>query len=525
MGSMMSGMPVANMMSMGGMMPMMVPMVPMMPMGGMGMGMGCMNPMAAMSAMATMATMANMASMASMANMAAGVGAAAAASTGGGGSSSTAGGVKKTTSKSGSGAKGAVAVPAFSHVDLQERLLRAQSDAAAESAAQRLSPSPERPRARRRSPAPRARREGRTAGQAVATPDARQAPQAASRGAAGTGTGAAAAGSPKAPTPDSPQQSDQNADAARRLEHEIALWKAKMAAAEINVALETKSNSPPELEIKPEGPKPLNMGVVIHWSGIRGFGILRSQAHGEIFVHAKSLANCTELVVGDVVTFEMGFDRKKQKPEALNCVKAGVGGYRPPDRFNPEGASMHQLHENQAHGDGAGAGATLGAGLGGQLGRASITCDPKTAAAMGTLPAQTPAGARLGTSWDLPARPQKSAGQACVAHPEEGAGGAPPVDDALLAGAAAAAALKLLSQGLGGPSAACRGLSTLATTPASPAARQQRSSSASTSASPRGRCERRGGGRRRGRGRSGRRQSASSRGSRSRSAVGRRRGR
>merc|ERR1712224_290827 len=65
------------------------------------------------------------------------------------------------------------------------------------------------------------------------------------------------------------------------------------------------------------------MGVCIHWNA-RGFGILRSQASGEVFVHVKALANCEELGVGDVVTFEMGFDQRKQKPEALNCVKAGI---------------------------------------------------------------------------------------------------------------------------------------------------------------------------------------------------------
>jgi len=70
---------------------------------------------------------------------------------------------------------------------------------------------------------------------------------------------------------------------------------------------------------------PMAMGVCIYWSGERGFGMLRSQTHGEVFVHAKSLGNCSELTVGDVVTFSMGFDRRRQKPEATNCFKAGVG--------------------------------------------------------------------------------------------------------------------------------------------------------------------------------------------------------
>jgi len=86
-----------------------------------------------------------------------------------------------------------------------------------------------------------------------------------------------------------------------------------------------------------EGPK--IMGVCIHWSG-RGFGILRSSAHGETFVHCNALCNCRELVVGDVVTFEMGIDRKKQKPQAINCYRAGMGGYQaPPGITLPGGRS------------------------------------------------------------------------------------------------------------------------------------------------------------------------------------------
>lgn len=67
------------------------------------------------------------------------------------------------------------------------------------------------------------------------------------------------------------------------------------------------------------------MAIVIHWSTVRGFGILRSQAHGEVTFQAASLTNTKELSVGDMVTFEMGFDKKKNKPEATHIFKAGQG--------------------------------------------------------------------------------------------------------------------------------------------------------------------------------------------------------
>merc|ERR1712150_135244 len=137
----------------------------------------------------------------------------------------------------------------------------------------------------------------------------------------------------------------------------------------------------------------INMGVVIHWSGIRGFGILRSQSHGEVFLHAKSLGNCRELVVGDVVTFEMGFDRKKQKPEAINCLKAGIGGYKAPT----SGTGSLDLDDRTC-----------------TLGTAAIAADPHSAAV----------GSTNGSCHSASAK----------------------VTDLVLADAAAAAALKLLSQ-------------------------------------------------------------------------------
>merc|ERR1711959_482203 len=97
---------------------------------------------------------------------------------------------------------------------------------------------------------------------------------------------------------------------------------AKQAALEIQASLNEPSRA---AEPPPKSSGQMQMGVCIHWN-CRGFGILRSQSSGEVFVHVKALQNCEELVVGDVVTFEMGFDHKKQKPQALNCVKAGVSG-------------------------------------------------------------------------------------------------------------------------------------------------------------------------------------------------------
>jgi len=67
-------------------------------------------------------------------------------------------------------------------------------------------------------------------------------------------------------------------------------------------------------------------GFVIYWSGIQGFGLLRSQTHEYIFMPAKALTNTRELVVGDVVTFSMGWDEKKGHAEAKSCFKAGVAG-------------------------------------------------------------------------------------------------------------------------------------------------------------------------------------------------------
>ena len=123
---------------------------------------------------------------------------------------------------------------------------------------------------------------------------------------------------------------------------------ATAAAEEITMSLGMKSTSEPlpGLEEKRDSDKKeaendstekaekgsnTAMGVVIHWSGIRGFGILRSQTHGEVIVHAKALMNTGELAVGDVVTFELGFDKKKNKPEANNVYKSGAGGQKPND--------------------------------------------------------------------------------------------------------------------------------------------------------------------------------------------------
>lgn len=69
------------------------------------------------------------------------------------------------------------------------------------------------------------------------------------------------------------------------------------------------------------------MGIVIHWSNAKGFGILRSQTHGEVFMHVKSLTNTTELSVGDVVTYEMNtISNHKNRPEAVRVHKPGASG-------------------------------------------------------------------------------------------------------------------------------------------------------------------------------------------------------
>jgi len=176
------------------------------------------------------------------------------------------------------------------------------------------------------------------------------------RGGSGHGTwqGAACDGSPQImhswPTGTPPdREGEAPGEGAKRMEA------ARKAAAEIKATLEKKEREPEQpVASNQKQANPVNMGVVIHWSGIRGFGILRSQTQGEVFVHAKSLGNCSELVVGDVVTFEMGFDRKKQKPEAshpmlqkrpeaVNCFKAGVGGYQAPAVIAGQGSSVPPL--------------------------------------------------------------------------------------------------------------------------------------------------------------------------------------
>merc|ERR1711865_841556 len=88
-------------------------------------------------------------------------------------------------------------------------------------------------------------------------------------------------------------------------------------------------------------PGAVSTGFCINWNCL-GYGILRSQTSGEVFIYKEDLRNCDQLIVGDVVTFEMGggdFFFKNQKPKALNCFKTGgsqgyspgfqTGGYNP----------------------------------------------------------------------------------------------------------------------------------------------------------------------------------------------------
>merc|ERR1711871_792932 len=70
---------------------------------------------------------------------------------------------------------------------------------------------------------------------------------------------------------------------------------AKQAALEIQASLNEPSRA---AEPPPKSSGQMQMGVCIHWN-CRGFGILRSQSSGEVFVHVKALQNCEELVVGD----------------------------------------------------------------------------------------------------------------------------------------------------------------------------------------------------------------------------------
>lgn len=218
---------------------------------------------------------------------------------------------------------------------------------------------------------------------------------------------------------------------------EIAQGKAMKAAAEIKASLEHR-NAPPDED--PDAPKPRLMGVVIHWSAIRGFGILRNQVHGEVFVHARSLVNAAELVIGDVVTFELGFDptRKPERSglapraraEAIKCMKAGIGGYKGPvganlsdghaivglqsAQISPQEQERRQRERHEML-----AAQQQGTTLGGSLGTAS-TMQPAPQSAPQSAPAEQPASAA------------PTAASAAM--------------DKVLASAATAAAMKLLGQ-------------------------------------------------------------------------------
>eukprot|EP00435_Cladocopium_sp_Y103_P017342 s3338_g4.t1 len=91
---------------------------------------------------------------------------------------------------------------------------------------------------------------------------------------------------------------------------------------------EPEEAAPPEPEEEKEEEeeeKPdVKMAIVIHWSSVRGFGILRSQVHGEVAFQGASLVNVKEMAVGDMVTFDLGFDQKKNRPEAINIHKVGA---------------------------------------------------------------------------------------------------------------------------------------------------------------------------------------------------------
>merc|ERR1712224_982932 len=67
---------------------------------------------------------------------------------------------------------------------------------------------------------------------------------------------------------------------------------AKQAALAIQVSLlEPGRQAPaPSTELKQPTGGAKQMGVCIHWN-CRGFGILRSQVSGEVFVHVKALNN------------------------------------------------------------------------------------------------------------------------------------------------------------------------------------------------------------------------------------------
>merc|ERR1712039_62699 len=74
----------------------------------------------------------------------------------------------------------------------------------------------------------------------------------------------------------------------------------------------------------------------------------RCRSHGEIFVHSKSLVNCKRLDLGEVVTFEVGYDQKRQKHIAVNCVKAGMGALQTQTETEGDMGSASITHDPQS---------------------------------------------------------------------------------------------------------------------------------------------------------------------------------
>ena len=52
------------------------------------------------------------------------------------------------------------------------------------------------------------------------------------------------------------------------------------------------------------------------------------QSFGQVAFQGASLVNVKEMAVGDMVSFDLGFDQKKNRPEAININKATSGGQR-----------------------------------------------------------------------------------------------------------------------------------------------------------------------------------------------------
>jgi len=73
-------------------------------------------------------------------------------------------------------------------------------------------------------------------------------------------------------------------------------------------------------------------GEVAKWNDDRGFGFIKREGAGDVFVHVNDLSGCESLNVGDIVQYTYVYDERKGKYRAENVrggtgTRGGGGGY------------------------------------------------------------------------------------------------------------------------------------------------------------------------------------------------------